>query len=121
MDECQDELKVTANKLRDDRYRYFVATSNDCVLGYYALFTLPENTVELEAMFVEPAHIGTGTGRQLMRHALQTAKDQEFRRMLIQSDPNAAGFYLAAGAVEIGRRESGSVPGRYLPLLEIRL
>ena len=40
---------------------------------------------------------------------------------MIQSDPNAEGFYLAAGAKNIGVRESASIPGNQLPLLEIVL
>ena len=38
---------------------------------------------------------------------------------MIQGDPNASKFYEAAGARLVGTRESGSVPGRDLPLYEI--
>ena len=41
--------------------------------------------------------------------------------MVIHGDPHAAAFYEASGAVEIGRVESQSIPGRLLPLYEIDL
>ena len=41
--------------------------------------------------------------------------------MTIQGDPHALEFYRAAGASVIGEMESGSIPGRFLPLLEIPL
>lgn len=41
--------------------------------------------------------------------------------MTIKCDPNAAGFYPAAGAKLVGERASGSIPGRDLPLFEIDL
>ena len=40
---------------------------------------------------------------------------------MIQGDPNAADFYRAAGAVQVGERASASVPGRVLPLFELAL
>lgn len=42
-------------------------------------------------------------------------------KLIIQGDPNAERFYLAAGAVLTGTRESGSIPGRYLPTFAINL
>lgn len=39
--------------------------------------------------------------------------------MIIQDDPNAEAFYLAAGGVRTGDRESDSIPGRFLPLFVI--
>jgi hypothetical protein len=37
------------------------------------------------------------------------------------ADPNAAGFYERSGAVRVGEAPSDAVPGRRLPLYEIRL
>ena len=42
-------------------------------------------------------------------------------RLTILADPNAAAFYERAGAVRIGEAPSDSVPGRLLPLYEVRL
>ena len=42
-------------------------------------------------------------------------------RLTILADPNAAAFYERAGAVRIGEAPSDAVPGRLLPLYEVRL
>ena len=42
-------------------------------------------------------------------------------RLAILADPNAAGFYERNGAVRIGEAPSDAVPGRLLPLYEVRL
>ena len=41
--------------------------------------------------------------------------------LTILADPNAAGFYERNGAVRIGEAPSDAVPGRLLPLYELRL
>ena len=41
--------------------------------------------------------------------------------MTILADPNAAGFYERNDAVRIGEAPSDAVPGRLLPLYELRL
>ena len=116
---CRAELTVETDRLRDDGYQCFVATENDSVLGFYTVEPVSENVFELEALFVEPDHIGRGIGRLLIQHALDTLAKQGAARLLIQGDPHATEFYLAAGARRIGSRESDSIPGRSLPLFEI--
>jgi len=41
--------------------------------------------------------------------------------MVIQGDPHATRFYVAAGGVRSGTRPSGSIAGRTLPLFVIAL
>lgn len=53
----------------------------------------------LGLLFVEPAAIGTGVGRLLYRDVLRRAAGLGFRRLLIDADPHATGFYRAMGAV----------------------
>jgi len=71
------------------------------------------------ALFIDPDDMGNGHGRHLMAHALQNGSKHGGRTLQIQSDPNATKFYEAAGAYQIGLLESGSIPGRQLPLLQI--
>ncbi|MCM1967933.1 GNAT family N-acetyltransferase [Streptomyces sp. G1] len=61
----------------------------------------------LGLLFVEPAAIGAGVGRLLYRDVLRRAAGLGFRRLLIDADPHAAGFYRAMGAVA-SSSESGS-------------
>ena len=119
LEACRAELTVEPHRLRDDRYRCFVAVENDAISGFYAVEPVSETVFELEALFVEPDRIGRGIGRLLIRHALDTLAKRNATRLLIQGDPHATEFYLAAGARRIGWRPSDSIPGRSLPLFEI--
>ncbi|MGO9078340.1 MAG: GNAT family N-acetyltransferase [Streptosporangiaceae bacterium] len=65
--------------------------------------------------------IGTGLGRQLWQHALSTASAAGFTSLRVEADPNAEGFYRAMGARRVSQAPSASVPGRFLPVLEMRL
>ncbi|WP_068063295.1 GNAT family N-acetyltransferase [Nocardia xishanensis] len=76
-------------------------------------------TGDLGMLFVVPEAIGNGVGTELFRHAVEVARGAGFRRLVIESDPNAEPFYRAMGAIRVGSTESGSVPGRELPLLEV--
>jgi GNAT superfamily N-acetyltransferase len=82
---------------------------------------LSASELELEALFVEPGRIGQGIGRALIEHAKFTAAQVGASSLLIQGDPHAERFYRAAGGRLVGRRESASIPGRFLPVFVIPL
>ena len=119
LDSCRDELTVDRSRIGSVDYRCFVVVEDNSILGFYALESIAEDVHELGALFVEPAQIGTGIGRLLIQHALQILANCGAVRLIIQGDPNATEFYKAAGARQIGTRESDSIPGRYLPLFEL--
>lgn len=119
LESCRSELTVDPEQIGSDDYQCFVAIQDDVAIGFYAVEHVSESTYELEALFVEPEHIGAGVGRSLVQHAIRSLSELGAERLIIQGDPNAARFYVAAGARRIGSRESGSVPGRHLPLFEI--
>lgn len=68
------------------------------VLGYYSLTGKPPEML-LDKLFVEPDRIGTGCGKRLWLHAVATARDMGATALTLDSDPNAAPFYRAMGAV----------------------
>lgn len=117
MESCRDELMYTPEQLAAGDFR--VLEDGGEVRGFYALTKVSPDAVELEAMFVEPEHIGRGYGRALMDHALAEFEATGLSRLIIQADPNAAPFYEQAGAQQIGERASDSIEGRNLPLYEI--
>lgn len=119
MDSCRAELTVEPARVLSEQYRYFVAVDADSILGFYAVKYASGGRYELEALFVEPEHIGTGIGRVLIQHAKRTLSELGATRLIIQGDPHAADFYVAAGGRKIGDRESDSIPGRRLPVFEI--
>ena len=53
----------------------------------------------LEHLWVEPAHIGQGRGRELFNAAVRLARALGVRELRIKADPNAEPFYLRMGAV----------------------
>ena len=119
MTACHAELTYCAKYIAAQPV--FVAESQKKILGFYALEQTKPGQAELEALFVDPNYIGQGIGRALMEHAKQQAWALGVRELLIQGDPHAAKFYQAAGGQLIGKRESDSVKGRYLPLFRIAL
>ena len=118
---CREELTVTPAQLDDPQRYYGLAELDGQLLGYYGIVGLGGGEFELDALFVEPEHIGRGVGRLLMAEACLQALSFGGLTMIIQGDPHAEAFYLAAGAVSIGSRPSESIPGRLLPLFRLTL
>jgi GNAT superfamily N-acetyltransferase len=79
------------------------------------------DTLDLDKLFVEPRRIRTGVGRALLTHAIIEARRRGADRLTILADPYAAGFYERYGARRIGEAPSDAIPGRSLPLYEIKL
>lgn len=118
---CREELTITGNKLTKPLFHYSVAEYSNEILGFYALEILDKSKIELDALFVHPKNMGKGIGKALMNHAKNLALRLGSKTIIIQGDPNAEGFYITAGAKKIGEKESGSIPGRFLPIFEIAL
>ncbi|MBT2448824.1 GNAT family N-acetyltransferase [Streptomyces sp. ISL-43] len=105
---CAPELRIGAGD--EVRRRIVVAeggADDGCggrgapVLGLASLDGEPP-LGRLGLLFVEPAAIGRGVGRLLYRDVLRRAAGLGFRRLVIDSDPHAAGFYRALGAAYRG-------------------
>ena len=118
---CRAELTVSPEQFEDRNFRVRVAELGDRRVGYHAIERQPGGGYELDALFVAPDFIGSGLGRRLLEDARHIARDWGARELLIQGDPNAAGFYEAMGAVLVGTRPSGSIDGRELPLYRLTL
>jgi GNAT superfamily N-acetyltransferase len=118
LDACRGELTFQPDEL--GARRITVAEADGRVLGFYSLDGEPPSG-ELGNMWVEPDSIGTGVGRRLWHHAIQSARTAGFMMLRIGAEPFAEGFYLAMGAKRVGETPSGSIPGRILPMLEVHL
>jgi len=95
----------------------FVAQVGDVLAGVSGIDHAAQPP-ELDLLFVDPIHKGTGVGRALLRHTLAAARVRGLKELVIVSDPYAEPFYLSQGAVRVGARRSSST-GRELPLLRI--
>ena len=76
---------------------------------------------EMMKLFVEPAHQGNGVGRVLFEWVVEQARRHGARKLSWDGDPGAVPFYEKMGGIIVGRSPSGSIPGRTLPRLELRL
>lgn len=110
----EGELTVTPQDLADDAI--MLAEDKRGVAGVVQLSKQGDDAV-LEKLFVEPDRLGEGTGKLLYVWACRVARENGAKNLLIDSDPDAAGFYEGLGAVRNGTAESGSIPGRTLPHL----
>jgi GNAT superfamily N-acetyltransferase len=129
MDACRAELTYDDHDLVQHLFNVICAGDKSAqVVGFYCLVdesmlngSVVDGHWEIDALFVDPSQIGKGYGRALLDHAKITAKSFGASALIIQSDPHAVVFYQRGGAELLGERESGSVPGRQLPLLSIAL
>ncbi len=122
MDACRAELTYTSHQIaNEDEVAFVVCQSHKIVVGFYALSRSLGDSYELAALFVDPEHLRQGVGETLLGDAANLAAREGARRLVIQGDPNAEGFYLSAGAVRAGYRASESIPGRMLPLFVLPL
>jgi N-acetylglutamate synthase-like GNAT family acetyltransferase len=113
----QDDLTISPEFIASNDV--FVAESEGDLLGFYALI-IREEKAELDHLWVAPAHIGTGVGKELFLHAMRRAAKENVDEVEILSDPNAEGFYRKMGAHRTGESVS-EIEGepRVLPRLTI--
>jgi len=89
-----------------------------------AFYTIEEKNSHawIENMWVSPAYIGNGIGKQLFMDALSRSRQRGYLVLRLESDPNAQGFYENIGMRKIGE---SSYPMddrvRFLPVMEIKL
>jgi GNAT superfamily N-acetyltransferase len=118
MEACRADLTVSADDLLAELV--YVLDLQGHLVGFYRL-RVQGNTVMLSDLFVEPHAIGQGYGKQLWQHAVATAADLGGEFLVLQSDPQAEGFYRAMGAQREGEVPSTVFPGRLLPFMRFSL
>lgn len=98
------------------------ALLQDELVGVAQLAPLDDfDRIELDKLFVDPPAMGQGVGRHLMQCATMIAKERGFEVMEILADPNAVALYERMGARFIRDEPSDAIPGRTLPLYELKL
>jgi GNAT superfamily N-acetyltransferase len=123
LEKCRAELTYTPQQLASTDYFFANAIHipTNRIVGFYVLFFTQKNTVELEALFVDPTIIGQGVGRTLFSSAAEKARQRNCVTMVIQADPYAETFYLKHGAKWVTNMASKSIVGRQLPILHLQL
>jgi GNAT superfamily N-acetyltransferase len=100
LDAWRDALSVTVDYIATNVV-FCAEDATARVIGFYAL-ERDGSRLQLGHLWLEPALIGQGVGRQLLEHAAQTAQSLGATELLIEADPNAEGFYLHMGARRVG-------------------
>lgn len=82
-------------------HEVWVAEADGAVVGFYALIPHGADR-ELDLFFTDNAAQGAGLGRRLFEHMAGQARAKGAARVVISSNPEAAGFYRRMGAIDIG-------------------
>lgn len=98
----------------------FKLSFEDKIIGYYSYIIEKENDIKLDNLFILPECIGKGYGRFLIKDFLNRMKNQNFKKIILQSEPNAEEFYTKMGFKKIGAFET-SIKNRFMPIMEIKL
>uniref|UniRef100_A0AAU2K2J7 GNAT family N-acetyltransferase n=1 Tax=Streptomyces sp. NBC_00049 TaxID=2903617 RepID=A0AAU2K2J7_9ACTN len=102
---CAQELRIRAEDVTARRI-VVAEDGRGAVLGVASLEgSAPLATVGL--LFVEPSAVGRGVGRLLYLDVLRRAVELGVRRLVIDSDPHAVGFYRAMGALAVVPAQGG--------------
>lgn len=95
----------------------YSAMEDDRAVGFY-LLTTEEDGMHLDHLWITPHAMGRGIGRALFEHAAGEARRLGHRKLKIEADPNAEGFYAHMGARRVGATVTNiENQRRELPLL----
>ena len=73
----------------------------------------------IEALFIDPDHVGVGAGKLLIAHAQSLAEGRELTVEVNEQNDAAVGFYTSQGFTVFDRSPTDSA-GRPFPLLRMR-
>jgi GNAT superfamily N-acetyltransferase len=118
LEACRGELTLTADFIETNEVR--LLDNGERAIGFYSLVPW-KSDVELGHFFVDPEYVRRGLGLVLWNDAVPRAVVLGYRRLIIESDPNAEAFYTRLGAERIGEVPSRALTGRSLPLLSYPL
>jgi GNAT superfamily N-acetyltransferase len=103
-----DAVAIPAEQIEAGLVR--VAERAGTIAGFATLLPPADDVCELDAIFVEPDHMGVGIGRLLIEDVLAIARRWGAKRIDVVANPDAWGFYEALGFT--GNKE---VPTRFGP------
>jgi GNAT superfamily N-acetyltransferase len=118
MQACRAELTLSPADLAESSLQ--VAVDGEMVAGVVQVAVDGDNA-DLAKLFIAPSTMRAGVGRALFDWAVKAARERGARWLWIEADPDAAGFYRRMGAIDEGVAPSGSIPGRVLPRLKLKL
>jgi len=118
MDACRAELTLSAETIRTCLVQ--VAELRGQPVGM-AQISVDRTKAGLDKLFIEPNFLRLGIGQALFTWAEEAAARAGAKTPNIDADPGAAAFYRRLGAVDEGTVPSGSIPGRVIPRLIMKI
>ncbi|MGB3774269.1 MAG: GNAT family N-acetyltransferase [Leeuwenhoekiella sp.] len=114
----EEELTITEKYINEEQV--YKLTVGNALIGFYAYKIEKQTHVKLDFLFVEPEFMGQGYGKILILNLLERVEHSEYETILVDSDPNAEGFYAKLDFLKIGELES-SIKNRFLPIMELKI
>jgi len=109
------DLTITENYIEQNSV--FKLTDEEVLIGYFSFLKIEDEVIELDNLFVHPKFIGKGFGKVLMEHFLEKIEKEDFKKIILYSEPKAEDFYKKYGFRVIGKKET-SIEGRFLPIMQ---
>lgn len=116
IEEWRAELTISENYINDNNIYKLVI--DKLLIGFYAYQAESNTDIKLNYLFVEPKYIGKRYGKLLMLDFLRRIENSEFKRVVLDADPNAEKFYSKFGFVVIGKLKS-TIKDRFLPIMAL--
>lgn len=113
-----DDLTITQSYF--EHHEVFKLVKESVILGYCSFCREPMGTARLDNLFIDPPYMRKGYGQKLLDHLIFEVQLKGFRRILLDSDPNAVDFYKKNGFKIIGKVKT-QIPDRFLPVMEKKL
>jgi GNAT superfamily N-acetyltransferase len=115
----KDDLKIHCEDIIENHT--FIGKINNNVIWYVTYIEKIEtNKIYLKNLFVHPDFLRNGYGSQLLDFITKQWKHKWFSEVYLESDPYAESFYQKNWYLTYNQKES-SIPGRFLPLMNINL
>lgn len=115
MERWNDLLTITSDYiLKNETYKLLLENE---IIGYYSLLKIDPQTLKIDNLFISPEFIGKGLGKKLMADVFEKAKLNNYTSVVLDSDPNAEGFYSHLGFIKIDQVKT-SVKNRFLPVMK---
>lgn len=118
LEKWKNDLTITEEYIENNET--FKLIVNDKTIGYYSILKLENEVIKLDNLFLLPEYIGKGYGKTLMNDCIEKAKENNIKKIILDSDPNAELFYKSFGFEVYDKLES-SIKNRFLLQMELSL
>lgn len=88
----REALTITGEYL--ERHWSVVAVDHEALVGVCILEAHHDDRADIGHLWVSPEHQRRGVGRTLIHRALQTAQENGYTQVRVESDPFAEPFYV---------------------------